>query len=290
LIDHLLTFYQSRTAKVRTSAARYPHIKIVSPQWLYNSISNWQKEPEEPYLIDIHPEDRPMANGVDDSRLGSMSSDDEEFEDMDDEEMQSTQTDDGFLPDDLPDMANVGWMEVDEEFKEWIGSDTDWLGSDDEDDEDNDDDDDYGEGGDGSALSNNNNGKRARGTTPPSGGLEGDATPESRLSKRQKVSRERPASALRNVEASASNPNSASPSPGSNGTTLDGTTEGDDDPGEDEGGEDHGEESDDLEAEFERELVEAMDAELAARNQRTENDDGGGDSDAGGTDADGDGP
>ena len=230
-----------------------------------------------------------MANGTDDSRLGSMSSDDEDFEDIEDEEMRSTHTDDAHLPDDLPDMANVGWMEVDEEFQEWIGSDTDWLGSDDDDDDENGDDEDYPEGpGDDSALSNNsldrnNNGKRSRGSTPPTEGHEDDiAAPESRLKKRLKTSKERHTTVLRSVEVPASNPNSASPSPRSSGTTLDGTSEerGEDgDEEQDEGGEEEEEEEeeDDLAAEFEREFLamEALDEELAAQGQQTENDGGG---------------
>lgn len=41
---------RTRTQKVR-QAAKYPHIKIVNAQWLMDSMSKWQKEDEEPYLV-----------------------------------------------------------------------------------------------------------------------------------------------------------------------------------------------------------------------------------------------
>lgn len=112
---------KSRTAKVRQAAARYQKVKIVSPNWLYDSISNWRKEPEENYLIEIHPEDRHESslNGfqeIDDAQM--LSTEDEESDEMD-EEIPSSPADEL----NAPDMANVGWMDVDEEFKAWIGSD-----------------------------------------------------------------------------------------------------------------------------------------------------------------------
>lgn len=112
---------KSRTAKVRQAAARYQKVKIVSPNWLYDSISNWRKEPEDNYLIEIHPEDRHESslNGfqeIDDAQM--LSSEDEESDEMD-EEITSSPADEL----NAPDMANVGWMDVDEEFKAWIGSD-----------------------------------------------------------------------------------------------------------------------------------------------------------------------
>lgn len=81
-------------------------------------------------MIEIHPEDRHESslNGfgeIDDAQM--LSSEDEESDEMDEEILSSP-------ADELnaPDMANVGWMDVDEEFKAWIGSD----GEDDEDEDD----------------------------------------------------------------------------------------------------------------------------------------------------------
>ncbi|KAI9790044.1 MAG: Carboxy-terminal domain (CTD) phosphatase [Piccolia ochrophora] len=54
---------RNRTAKVR-QAARRPSINIVTTQWMYDSLSQWQRLYEEPYLIPVHPEDRnPPASG-----------------------------------------------------------------------------------------------------------------------------------------------------------------------------------------------------------------------------------
>jgi len=50
-VTHLVaSTSRTRTHKVR-QAAKYPHIKIVNQQWLMNSMSKWEKEPEEPYLV-----------------------------------------------------------------------------------------------------------------------------------------------------------------------------------------------------------------------------------------------
>ncbi|PGH35203.1 RNA polymerase II subunit A domain phosphatase [[Emmonsia] crescens] len=48
---------RNRTAKVR-EATRYPKIKIVTVQWLLDSITQWKRLDEEPYLVPVHPEDR----------------------------------------------------------------------------------------------------------------------------------------------------------------------------------------------------------------------------------------
>lgn len=50
-VTHLVaSSNRTRTQKVR-QAAKYPHIKIVNQQWLLNSMSKWEKEDEEPYLV-----------------------------------------------------------------------------------------------------------------------------------------------------------------------------------------------------------------------------------------------
>ncbi|KAJ5155533.1 hypothetical protein N7492_008336 [Penicillium capsulatum] len=48
---------RNRTAKVR-EATRYPNIKIVTTQWLVDSLTSWQHLDEEPYLLPVHPEDQ----------------------------------------------------------------------------------------------------------------------------------------------------------------------------------------------------------------------------------------
>lgn len=48
---------RNRTAKVR-EATRYPNVKIVTTQWLLDSLTQWKRLDEEPYLLPVHPEDR----------------------------------------------------------------------------------------------------------------------------------------------------------------------------------------------------------------------------------------
>ncbi|QSS64812.1 RNA polymerase II C-terminal domain phosphatase component, partial [Histoplasma capsulatum] len=55
---------RNRTAKVR-EATRYPNIKIVTVQWLLDSITQWKRLDEEPYLVPVHPEDRGDLIGTD---------------------------------------------------------------------------------------------------------------------------------------------------------------------------------------------------------------------------------
>lgn len=213
--QQLTSKVQSRTAKVR-QAARYAHIKIVSPRWLYDSISHWRHEPEEPYLIELHPEDRlpvgATVNGLDDASL--LSSENEESDDDSDYESEFHGTDS--QPDGAVDTSNVPWKDVDKEFTEYFGDDADFDESDTE---------------SASSLSIKSGtatpstttelevGKRKRTTagtaTPSSTGDDSDGDSEmgdtattsetgSRLAKRQKIARERAAagSGLRDVSTS----------------------------------------------------------------------------------------
>ena len=58
---------RNRTAKVR-EATRYPNVKIVTTQWLVDSVTNWKRLDEEPYLVPVHPDDKGEPVG---SREGS---------------------------------------------------------------------------------------------------------------------------------------------------------------------------------------------------------------------------
>ncbi|KAJ5167947.1 RNA polymerase II subunit A C-terminal domain phosphatase [Penicillium canariense] len=62
-VTHLVAG-RNRTAKVR-DATRWPNIKIVTAQWLYDSVINWSHMDEEPYLLPVHPDDRcePISPG-----------------------------------------------------------------------------------------------------------------------------------------------------------------------------------------------------------------------------------
>ncbi|EEP82582.1 conserved hypothetical protein [Uncinocarpus reesii 1704] len=48
---------RNRTAKVR-EATRYSKIKIVTVQWLLDSLTQWKRLDEEQYLVPVHPDDR----------------------------------------------------------------------------------------------------------------------------------------------------------------------------------------------------------------------------------------
>ncbi|KAK2754010.1 Carboxy-terminal domain (CTD) phosphatase [Arachnomyces sp. PD_36] len=69
---------RNRTAKVR-EAARYPNIKIVTTQWLLDSVVNWKRQDEEPYLVPVHPEDKghPRDSKDDEDNLFVPSSDED---------------------------------------------------------------------------------------------------------------------------------------------------------------------------------------------------------------------
>ncbi|KAG9232352.1 FCP1-like phosphatase-like protein [Amylocarpus encephaloides] len=62
-VTHLVaSTSRTRTTKVK-QAARREHIKIVNQQWLLNSMSKWEKEDEEPYLVHVSDSDRKRGHG-----------------------------------------------------------------------------------------------------------------------------------------------------------------------------------------------------------------------------------
>ncbi|TGZ85596.1 hypothetical protein EX30DRAFT_368675 [Ascodesmis nigricans] len=129
-VTHVVAARQ-RTAKVR-QAARFPQIKIVTLEWLTDSISHWQREPEDNYLVVVHESDRnpaasPNGDKNDPYVLNMLSSEDEDSEDASDDE-DDEDYDSEFMSsqpadpvDDHLDMSNVGWKDVDEEFAEFFG-------------------------------------------------------------------------------------------------------------------------------------------------------------------------
>ncbi|KAI1000497.1 RNA polymerase II subunit A C-terminal domain phosphatase [Podosphaera aphanis] len=129
---------RTRTNKVK-QAAKYPHIKIVNQDWLFNSISKWEKEDEEPYLlwVHIHDEDRRVDCNlpIESSRASAQSSDDsdssltgDESEDtttdsrgeiIDEENVMPSKMDDGYSP--IDDLKGFDWDKVDDELAEFMG-------------------------------------------------------------------------------------------------------------------------------------------------------------------------
>ncbi|KAM3072046.1 CTD phosphatase Fcp1 [Clarireedia jacksonii] len=130
---------RTRTQKVR-EAAKFPHIKIVTQEWLLRSISKWKKEDEELYLVDVPASDR-RPSGSNTSLQSSMddSDDSEDYtgseSNEDDEPPSSAQedgADDGVMPDDIEpghspidDLKGFDWNGVDDELAEFMGDDDD---------------------------------------------------------------------------------------------------------------------------------------------------------------------
>ena len=117
---------RNRTAKVR-EATRYPNVKIVTTQWLLDSLTQWSHLDEEPYLLPVHPDDRGeliSPNSREAAESGWLSSDDEATgTGTDDDGM-----DDIFKSSGLTDMSTIGYdedqqAEVHEELKDFLGSD-----------------------------------------------------------------------------------------------------------------------------------------------------------------------
>lgn len=142
-VTHVVTSTsRTRTHKVR-QAAKYPHVKIVNQQWLVNSMSKWVKEDEEPYLVEIHEQDRLPT--IETSSVPSIHSDEEresEYEsggsdddDDDDDSIVNSQEqlddEDGVMPDEIEaghspidDLKHFDWDNADAELAEFMDSDS----------------------------------------------------------------------------------------------------------------------------------------------------------------------
>jgi RNA polymerase II subunit A-like phosphatase len=129
-----------RTTKVRQAAKR-PNVKIVTPHWLSDSISRWQRLDEGPYLLPLHPDDRnpelsssnPRDNLFADADPGLSSADDEGGSTDDDRELELHLDEifdaEGVMPNELDDnispieeLDGVNWDETNDELAEFLGS------------------------------------------------------------------------------------------------------------------------------------------------------------------------
>ncbi|CEJ56427.1 hypothetical protein PMG11_02635 [Penicillium brasilianum] len=123
-VTHLVAG-RNRTAKVR-EATRWPNIKIVTTQWLYDSLINWKHLDEDPYLLPVHPDDRgePLSPGsrelVDSSWISSSDEATNVTDDDAGDEMfkEAGLTESSALSYDEDDQAAVH-----DELKEFLGSD-----------------------------------------------------------------------------------------------------------------------------------------------------------------------
>ncbi|OIW26228.1 hypothetical protein CONLIGDRAFT_580853 [Coniochaeta ligniaria NRRL 30616] len=176
-ITHLVvSSARPRTQKVR-QAAKFSSIKIVTQEWLLESLTQWKRLDETPYLVDIHPADHEPG-------------------DIDEDE-------ENLLPPDLEDgqmspvdaLKTFNWGAADEELDEFLASP-----SDDEDDEDQD-----GASTDrDTANGDGENGEISRKRKHVDDDDESAASEtenaddnSSSLSKKQRLARERPGSSLR---------------------------------------------------------------------------------------------
>lgn len=134
---------RNRTAKVR-QAARYRDIKIVTTQWLLDSVVNWKRQDEEPYLVPVHPDDQGEPIESKDAEDGSfISSSDEDTsmsteDDLDAAKLQIDTADEEILKSSgLTEHSPIGYdaeqqAAIHDELKEFLGSDDDGSESDSE--------------------------------------------------------------------------------------------------------------------------------------------------------------
>ncbi|XHF97712.1 hypothetical protein AWENTII_001297 [Aspergillus wentii] len=117
---------RNRTAKVR-EATRYPKVQIVTTQWLLDSLTQWKRVEEGPYLLPVHPDDRgePISPSKEESSWISSSDEASGGVWTDDEEELN---DDILKSSGLTDMSQLGYGEdeqaaIHDELKDFLGSD-----------------------------------------------------------------------------------------------------------------------------------------------------------------------
>lgn len=118
---------RNRTAKVR-EATRYPDIKIVTTQWLVDSLVQWRQVDEEPYLLPVHPDDRgePLSPGALELEISMLPPTDEDITGP--QWTQEEDAEDLFKSSGLDETSPVGYgedeqAEVHDELKDFLGSD-----------------------------------------------------------------------------------------------------------------------------------------------------------------------
>ncbi|GKT82201.1 FCP1-like phosphatase [Colletotrichum tofieldiae] len=280
-VTHLvISTSRPRTQKVR-QAARIPSIKIVSQNWLSDCLSQWQHVDETPYLVEVHPADRrhhAASETTDADTVSDVDGDDlsrphltiidetgehrilEEDDDASDEEDGDQDgDDDNLMPDfedgqtsPIDDLKTFDWEGVDDEMKEFLGSDDD---SSDADTESRSGD---TEAGDEPPPSSQDSANSVTGGGTKRKAMDDDAASDeggSALSKKQRVAKSRGASKLSSVRTpnAEDNESSSLPTPQVTGDEEDVSLVPDS--GAVDGGDDFDE--DDLEADLEAELAAA---------------------------------
>lgn len=109
---HVIANPDRKTSKVK-KAARYPHIKIVNPEWMFQCCTRWEHVEETPYLIEIDPAER----------------DGSPFGELEDDSMGATGDDEPEGPAESPvslDLTEENWESFDAELAEFMNeTDTD---------------------------------------------------------------------------------------------------------------------------------------------------------------------
>ncbi|KAK1487287.1 FCP1-like phosphatase [Colletotrichum cuscutae] len=152
-VTHLvISTSRPRTQKVR-QAAKIPSIKIVSQNWLSDCLSQWRRVDEAPYLVEVHPADRrqlAMSEATDAETISDADGDDarphltiidetgeqrvlEEDDDASDEDEGDQDGDEENMMLEFEDgqvspidgLKSFDWEGVDDEMKEFLGSDDD---------------------------------------------------------------------------------------------------------------------------------------------------------------------
>ncbi|KAF2853690.1 RNA polymerase II C-terminal domain phosphatase component [Plenodomus tracheiphilus IPT5] len=112
-ITHVIANPDRKTTKVK-SAARYPHIKIVNPEWMFQCCTRWEHVDEGPYIIEMDAAER------EGSPLGEL--DDESISATGDEEVDEAEE----ATVRLDAMTADSWASVDDELADFLNeSETD---------------------------------------------------------------------------------------------------------------------------------------------------------------------
>lgn len=117
---HVIANPDRKTTKVK-KAARFPNIKIVNPEWMFQCCTRWEHVDETPYLIEIDPADRdgPLFKEDEDGSLSATG--DEEADELADSPV-------------TLDLTADTWAAVDDELDDFLnGSDTEAEGNSDSD-------------------------------------------------------------------------------------------------------------------------------------------------------------
>jgi len=108
---HVIANPDRKTTKVK-KAARYPQIKIVNPEWMFQCCTRWEHVDEKPYMIEIDPAERGGSP----------------FGELEDESIDATGDEEPEEPAESPmlDLTAETWDEVNDELADFLNeTDTD---------------------------------------------------------------------------------------------------------------------------------------------------------------------